>query len=182
LFRITPARYLPLTLIGLWTLSACSAAGISGPSDRTAPSPTLEVGSAPRVHTTPVVCPLRTGSTASTAIGPEGGSISLSGHQLTIPSGVLEGKTRFTLEAPAGRDLLLNVTADQATTDRFPSPMKLTISYARCKAAWLDRRTLMGLELDDTGGWHTMIAAEQDIASRSLTFLIPHFSTYTVAY
>lgn len=79
------------------------------------------------------VCPTNTTQRTSGEIGPAGGSLDVAGHRLTIPAGALTRPTHFTLTAPAGRNLVVRVTAQSAERIRFSAPAAVTISYERCE-------------------------------------------------
>jgi hypothetical protein len=79
------------------------------------------------------VCPSPTAEAASGTIGPDGGSLRVAGHTLTVPAGALSSPIEFTLRRPKGPHLKLEITADGSEHYRFAAPVAVTISYAGCQ-------------------------------------------------
>ena len=111
-------------------LFGCDASQPVSPSEAVSlDRPTNHAVSRPRL----AVCPTNTTQRASRTIGPAGGSIELAGHRLTIPQGAVTRPARFTLTAPAGRNLVVVVTAQSNEPIRLSAPAAVTISYDRCE-------------------------------------------------
>lgn len=176
--RLAPA--LACALFAALSMTACDT-----------PLPT-EADTSPSFHRAPpesdqsptfLVCPTKSTAAASGIIGPRGGTLRVAGHQLTIPEGAVDRPTRFTLEAPAGRHLKVDITAGSAAHYTFAVPVTVTISYARCQRqniteavgpAWyIDSEN--GTPLEEVGGW-------ADVRRKTFTFSTTHLSTYAVAY
>ena len=116
-------------------------------------------------------------------MGPDGGSISAGGHRLTIPAGVLARPTRFTLYAPASREVRLELTANGAEHYRFPAPVVVTISYDRCtRQHWPPTPATAWYLADGDTQPSERMRSKDDRRRRAVTFLTNHFSTYVVAY
>jgi hypothetical protein len=128
------------------------------------------------------VCPTTESHRTEGILGPEGGSLRIAGHRLTIPAGALTEATQFTLRAPAGRQVQLELSAAGAEHYTFVAPVVVTISYDRCgrqhsatpASAWYT---------DDTGQLPLeLMPGKDDRKQRAVTFQTTHFSTYTVAF
>ena len=79
------------------------------------------------------VCPSRRTESTSGTIGPEGGTLRIAGHALTIPAGAVSTPVEFTLRRPKGPHVKLEITADGSEHYRFAAPVAVTISYAGCE-------------------------------------------------
>ncbi len=117
------------------------------------------------------VCPSHTTETVSREIGPEGGTLSLAGHSISIPAGALDRSTQITLTAPAGRHLQILVIARATEPSRMPTPAAVTISYERCKRQNLDpiSAAVISPQLKSKGVM-TALESETDPIIRTLTF------------
>ncbi len=129
------------------------------------------------------VCPTARSYRADGTIGPNGGSISVAGHRLTIPPGVLTTATQFTLHAPAGQEVKLELSANGGEHYRFAAPVVITISYDRCKRQHWPPTPATAWYVEN-GGTRLVerMAGRDDRRGRAVTFRTNHFSTYLVAY
>jgi hypothetical protein len=165
----------------LLSLGACSDESPTSPS----PDPMLSRGSATAdLAASVAICPTDESHRVRGVIGPDGGSLEVAGHRLTVPSGVLTEPTTFSLYAPAGRQVRLELSAGGAPHYRFQAPVAVTISYERCRrqrspvppaSAWYLDETPRGVRVERMGG-------RDDRIERAVTFQTTHFSTYVVAY
>ena len=129
------------------------------------------------------VCPTTESYRAEATIGPRGGSIAGGGHRLTIPAGTLARPTRFTLHAPAGDQVRLELTANGADHYRFSTPVVVTISYDRCtRQHWPPAQATAWYLADGETQPSERMRGKDDRKRRAVTFLTNHFSTYVVAY
>ena len=119
------------------------------------------------------VCPTNSTETVSGEIGAAGGSLELAGHRLTIPNGALTAPARFTLQAPAGRVLLVTVSAQGNEPIRFSAPAAVTISYERCKRQNLTSGStaVWSIEAQSDGGV-TSLDGESDPVHETITVLV----------
>ena len=173
-----PARTI-LTL-ALLTLGACSSDAPTAPRLSPTLSRNAEIAArAARV----AICPTDESYRAEGVLGPRGGSLRVAGHRLTIPPGVLSEATRFTLNAPAGREVKLELRAGNEKHHRFSAPVVVTISYDRCTRQRPAEYALSAWHVDDTGTrLIERMGGEDDRRRRAVTFRTMHFSTYLVAY
>ena len=171
----TATAVVPFVLI---VLAACDAESPTTPLS----SPTLSrsahsVANAPSL----IICPTTQSYVARGTIGPRGGSIHVAGHRLTIPRGVLTAPTHFTLTAPSGPEVKLELSANGAEHYRFAAPVVVTISYDRCtRQHWPP--TPATAWYVESGRLVERMRGNDDRRRRAVTFRTNHFSTYTVAY
>ena len=174
-FRTT-STVLPVVLL---LLGACNSDAPTEPQL----SPALSRSSAVEdriVHV--AVCPTTQSHRADGVIGPRGGSLRVAGHRLMVPAGVLTEPTRFTISAPAGRQVKLELMANGAEHFQFAAPVAVTISYDRCRRQHPDAAASVWF-VDDSGT--TLLepmVSKDDRNRKAVTFSTSHFSTYLVAY
>ncbi len=135
--------------------------------------------SAPAGHRPPhlAICPITTTESITRSIGPEGGSLRIAGHRMVIPPGVVASPTEFTLRAPAGRYLTVDIMAGASDHLQFSSPLAVTISYARCKRQNLLRSSAEVWYIDTAMGAPIAYLGGRDHPERrNVTFFIDHLS------
>ena len=173
----TARTILPFALL---LLGACSTDSPTAPQLAPMLSRTGESVDRP---TRIVVCPTNESYRAEGILGPAGGSLHVAGHRLTIPAGVLTEPTQFTLYAPAGSNVMLELSAGGAEHYTFRAPVVVTISYDRCGRQHLPSSPLSAWNIDDTGRRLVeRMRGKDDRKRRAVTFRTTHFSTYVVAY
>src|SRR5687767_636920 len=119
------------------------------------------------------VCPTNTTESVSGEIGAAGGSLEVAGHRLTIPTGALAAPANFTLMAPAGRVLLVTVTAQGNEPIRFSAPAAVTISYNRCKRQKLASESTTVWSVDaQSGGAISSLDGEIDPVDMTVTVMV----------
>src|SRR5688500_5365790 len=94
-------------------------------------------------------CPTRTDHQVSASIGERGGKLEIDGHSLDIPAGAVGSPTTFTLHAPAGQYLRVELTAHGMKHYEFETPVAVTISYERCRRQHRKSRIPSAWYLDD---------------------------------
>ena len=169
-----------LLAFALLVLGGCTSDAPAAPEL----TPTLSRRSEPDERPTRVVmCPTTQSYRTSGMIGPEGGSLQVAGHRLTVPAGVLTEMTRFSLRAPAGPEVKLELSAGGATHYQFSSPVAVTISYDRCTRQHQPRAAVSAWYVDDSGQeFIERMTGRDDRTRMEVTFQTSHFSTYLVAY
>lgn len=173
----TAFTLVPLALL----LGACN----DQPPTSPALAPSLSVGSESAHHTARIaVCPTTESHRAEGVLGPRGGSLQVAGHRLTVPPDVLTEVTSFTLYAPAGREVRLELSAQGAEHYQFAAPVVVTISYDRCRRQHPSASTASAWYIDDSGETLRVerMRGEDDRKRKAVTFQTTHFSTYVVAY
>lgn len=173
----TATTILPFALL---LLGACSTDSPTAPQL----APMLSRGGESVDRPTRVaICPTAESYRTEGILGPEGGSLHVTGHRLTIPAGVLTEATQFMLYAPAGRQVALELSAAGTEHYRFTAPVVVTISYDRCTRQHRPTSPASAWYIDDTGKRPVKrMAGHDDRRRRAVTFQTTHFSTYVVAY
>jgi hypothetical protein len=129
-----------------------------------------------------VECPVSVTRSTSGLIGPLGGSLTLDGHSITFPEGAVVVPTTFTLAAPAGNYMELDIRANGAEHFEFETPVTVTISYARCTRADIDKAPLSVWYIDSTTK-HLLenMGGTDNKVARTVTFGTGHLSSYSIA-
>jgi hypothetical protein len=162
---------LPATLLGLG-----SCADVVQP---TAADARLSHSSAPTL----VECPTDVTQSTSATIDLLGGTLELDGHKLVIPANAVLLPTDFTLTVPAGKYVKIDLKADGAEHFQFEKPVSMTISYARCTRANIDKIEKHNLDIFYVDGNNAILenfGGEQDTANKTVTTSTDHFSGYAI--
>lgn len=166
--------------------SAMLLLGACGEESPTSPEPSLmsSRGSDFAGHAMrPVACPTTESYRTEGILGPEGGSLHAAGHRLTVPAGVLAEPIHFTLHAPTGRYVKVNLTAGGAEHYEFAAPVIVTISYDRCRRQHRSASPASVWYIDEISSRPVeRMGGKDDRKRRAVTFRTTHFSTYLVAY
>ena len=171
----TAVRRLPFAL---FILGACDAPSTTAPE--LAPALSRR---APQFEQQIAACPTTRSYRAERTLGPRGGSISAGHHRLTVPRGVLTEPTRFTLYAPAGQEVKIELSANGESHYEFAAPVAVTISYERCARQHLPPTPMTAWYVDDAGTrFLERMGGRDDRIRKTVTFRTTHFSTYLVAY
>jgi hypothetical protein len=156
------------------TLASCTE---GSPGRLTAP----EGASLAASGATLLQCPSSTTTSRSAVIGLLGGVIALDGHVVAIPANAVLVPTQFTLTVPASSYVEVDIRAAGQEHFVFERPVSLTLSYARCNRADVDRQNLRIFYIDsrtraiidDMGGTDNKVL-------RTVTTGTGHFSGYVI--
>lgn len=173
-----------LVLAGALSLASCSSVedGPTGLGADPAPSTLLSgdglLGTS--IGSGLLACdPLPYASAAAT-IGPEGGTIVIGPHKLTVPAGALAAPVLISGEAPVGTVNSVKLLPEglEFATGK---PAKLTLSYANCPllGSLLPKRIAYTTDLLAILSYVTSI---DDLFNRKVTGSLEHFSRYAVAW
>ncbi len=173
-----------LLLVGALSLISCSSE--EGPAGTSAePEPSALLGSGGGLLGTSIgsgllACNPRPYASGAATIGPEGGTLVIGPHTLTVPAGALTAPVRITGEAPV---------ATVNSVRLFPEglwfaagkPARLTLSYANCPllGSLLPKRiayTTDALEI------LSYLLSLDDLFNKRVTAGLEHFSRYAVAW
>ena len=164
-------------------LAAATAAVLS--CEQTRSSPLGVEGAAPNVGldywaspTGLLRCsPLGSDSVTQT-IGPEGGTLLVGPHQLTIPAGALAVPVTITAVAPSDTVNQVRFSPQGLT---FADPASLTMSYANCNGlnVFLPKQIAYTTDALDV---LQLLPSFDDLWSQRVTASLQHFSTYAVAW
>jgi hypothetical protein len=113
-------------------------------------------------------------------VGPEGGTLVVGPHRLTIPAGALSTAVQITAEAPVGTVNSVRLTPE-GLTFAAGKPATLTLSYANCP--------LLGQLLPKRIAYTTDLLAilsyvmsVDDLIAKRVSGTLAHFSRYAVAW
>jgi hypothetical protein len=110
-------------------------------------------------------------------MGPEGGTITVGPHTLTIPRGALKQRTVITAEVPAGRAVTVRFSPHGLQFKKSPT---LTLSYAHCKSLpLLPKRIVYTNELLQI--LENLLSLDMP-RQKKVKADIDHFSRYAVAF
>jgi len=158
----------------LLALTACS--------DSSEPAGSMEPSLASSTSATLVECPSDQSFQTSGDVLPTGGSVSLRGHSVTVPSGAVLLPTSISLAEPASQYMQVNLGANGEDHFQFRAPIRVTISYARCSRSNLDKAPLSVWLIDEqTGALLQNMGGVDDKVNRTVTFETDHFSGYAIA-
>lgn len=148
--------------------------------DPSAPTPQADLGGLsllPPPVGLLVCAPLPADSVTQT-IGPEGGTLGVGVHRLTVPAGALDSAVSITAVAPSDT---VNRVRFQPEGLAFQQPASLTMSYANCD--------LLGSTLPKRVAYTTDLLAIleylpsiDDFSSQVVTGQLGHFSDYAIAW
>ena len=129
-----------------------------------------------------VECPSSTTYSTAGSILPLGGTVSLRGHSVALPLGAVALPVSIGIEEPASRFMMIDLSANGHDHYQFLSPIRVTISYARCSRANIDRGPLSVWLVDPaTGALLENMGGVDNKQTRTITFETDHFSGYAIA-
>jgi hypothetical protein len=132
--------------------------------------------------TTLMVCSVAQEASVRAQIGPEGGTVSLSGHRVHFPPGAVHEPVEVKLTVPASEYVEVDIQVNGQEHYRLARPVVATLSYGRCGPAALGSREITVWYIDgETRQPIERMASLDDRASRTITFLTNHFSGYALA-
>lgn len=137
-----------LVLLAAALLGACSETGPTAvPSLQQASDPLhAEIGDDGGAPGGPLVfCPSYDRLEVEGIIGPEGGTVAVAGHSITLPAGAVSEPVRIRLRVPESDYLELDIDANNLPNDHFLVAARVTVSYARCKDA---------VQPENASAWH----------------------------
>lgn len=163
------ARHAAAVLI----LLATASCGENGGNDPPGDEPTL------------VPCPTaQTVAGLPTLVTPLGGTVSLGGTSINIPSGALLSPTLITVTLPASKYMEVSITANNLASFVFQQAVDVTIDYSRCSGSGI-------AGLPPVEVWHINAFTKQplenmngvdDRPNRRITFSTGHLSNYAIAF
>ena len=167
--------------------NACGDSSLTAPkapaTSPAKPDPFLGISLFPSSDPSLVSCPTDQTLTTSGTIGILGGTLSIGGTSVVIPSGALLGDTPMTLTIPASQYMQIDVSVTGQSTFLFQKPITVTIDYSRCSnigllsppvQAWnIDEQT--DALLQNMGGLDLRLLDQ-------ITFTTIHLSGYAIAF
>ena len=129
-----------------------------------------------------VECPTNTTYSTSGTVLPLGGSVSLRGHSVALPLGAVLLPATIGITEPAGQYMRIDLSANGQDHWQFQVPLSVTISYARCSRANIDKGPLSVWLIDEESGELLVnMGGVDDKLARTITFETDHFSGYAIA-
>jgi hypothetical protein len=128
-------------------------------------------------------CPISQSSSVTQTIGISGGTISLNGHSISLPFGAVLLPTQITLTEPASNYVEVDIRANGLESFQFEQPVGVTLSYARCTRANIDKGPVKAWYINtQTKAFIADMNGVDNRPSKSISFGTGHLSTYAVAY
>lgn len=163
-----------LALIAALALGACS--------EDTATTASLEPSLSQSSNPELVECPSDVTYSTTGDVLPTGGSVALRGHEVAVPFGAVLLPTQIGLAEPASQFMQVDLSANGQEHFQFRAPLTITISYARCTRANIDKGPLSVWLIDEsTGALLQNMGGVDDKQARTITFQTDHFSGYAIA-
>jgi hypothetical protein len=172
-----------LFFVGALGLASCTSTG-DGPTG-VGDSPSALLGSGGGLLGTQIgsgllACDPLPYASASDTIGPDGGTLVVGPHRLTVPAGALSAPVLITAEAPVGT---VNSVQLQPEGLQFAQgrPARLTLSYANCPllGRLLPKRIAYTTDLLEILSY---VLSVDDLLNKRVTGTLEHFSRYAVAW
>ncbi len=111
-------------------------------------------------------------------IGPDGGTLSVGSHRLTIPAGALAAPVTITAIAPSDTVNQVRFFPGGLT---FASPALITMSYANCGLVYGLVPKQIAYTTDDLSILE-LLPSIDDFWQQRVTGTLRHFSTYAIAW
>ena len=156
--------------------AGCYAADISGLDESASSARAVTEG------VNLIECPTSSSSTRTALVSPLGGSVTAGGATISIPAGAVLVPTVITVTVPASNYMEVDITAAGVEHFLFELPVSVTVSYARCTRADIDKSPLTAWYIDGaTKALLEHMGGVDDKANRTVTFTTPHLSGYALA-
>ena len=129
-----------------------------------------------------VACPSASTQSGAALILPLGGTVSVAGSSVILPTGAVTVPTIISLRLPASAYMEMELRAAGLDVFVFELPLTVVMDYSRCASAALDAKPLRVWQIDpatkekiaDMGG----VDSKQ---SHTVTFTTGHLSGYAIA-
>lgn len=165
----------------LGVIAACAESAITGVPDTNVSAFSAKSG-AETVGTSLVECPIGETTSRTAVITPLGGSVSAGGTTVVIPAGAVLLPTTITVTVPASRYLEVDISAAGVEHFVFELPVVVTLSYARCNRANIDKAPLSVWYIDSNSkDLLELMGGFDNKLTREVTFLTGHLSGYAIA-
>ena len=157
-------------------VAACRDGGpTAGPRTDSMQSPTTTINGV-KLVLSPPSHRLRPAATATAVIGPEGGSISVDGAELTVPPGAVDQPVEFT-----AKNLLDGLYAYRFGPNglQFNVPATLSIRVDSAVEGLEPTDFRIAVASDDASDWQ-IVGGVYDPVTQTVTTKIEHFTTYAL--
>ena len=130
-----------------------------------------------------VSCPTTVTRTTQAVIGPLGGTVSLDGTIIGIPSGALSAPTLITLTIPASEYMEIDIRANDLLSFVFNKPIGVRLDYSRCENPVLPSARLSVWHIDtETKALLENMGGTDNKAGEYIDFSTGHLSNYAIAF
>jgi hypothetical protein len=169
-----------------WSIIA-ALAGAGCQADRvTASAPnavTAELlGTGSTAGTNLIECPNAIATSSLALVTPLGGIVSLGGTSISVPAGAVLAPTLIRVTVPASKYMEVDISVPGLEHFNFELPVTVTVSYARCTRADIDKSPLTAWYIDGaTKALLENMGGVDDKSARTVTFTTPHLSGYALA-
>jgi len=162
------------------TVAAVLALGLVGAVSCEAP--TIPPDQNPENFTL-VSCPNTVARTTQAVIGPLGGTLSLAGTTIGIPSGALSVPTLITLTIPASPYMEIDVRANDLLSFVFNRPIGVRIDYSRCTDPVVNQARLSVWHIDaQSKALLENMGGTDNKTANTIDFTTGHLSNYAIAF
>jgi hypothetical protein len=169
-----PFQSLRRRLVAVVALGVLGLAGCDSPNTPPDQDPT---------NVTLVSCPSTVTRTTQAFIGPLGGTLSLGGTTIGIPSGALSSLTLITLTIPASPYMEVDVRANNLLSFVFNRPIGVRIDYSRCNNPVLDAAKLSVWHIDaQSKELLENMGGVDNKSANTIDFSTGHLSNYAIAF
>jgi hypothetical protein len=129
-----------------------------------------------------IECPTSVTSTATALVTPLGGIVSVGGTSISVPVGAVLLPTTIQVTVPASNYMEVDISVPGVEHFVFQQPVSVTVSYARCTRADIDKSPLTAWYIDGTTkALLEAMGGVDDKVARTVTFTTPHLSGYALA-
>jgi hypothetical protein len=166
-------RYITAALL----IAACAGPGITdAPRSAELASARLAAGS------NLIQCTEGPASSADGLVTPLGGVVTSGGTTITIPPGAVAEPTLIQVEVPASKLVETDISVPGLEHFEFLLPVTVTVSYAHCSRANIDRSPITAWYIDtETKALLEHMGGIDNKLTRTVTFTTPHLSGYALA-
>lgn len=172
------ARNGRMSLIGVTIFFAISACSDQAESGLLAP---VDASAATYGHTL-IECPVNEEDYATGTLGATGGSLSLKGHELSLPLVAVLAPTKFELRAPVSNYMEIRIRANDLAGFEFRKSATVTIDYSRCTRSNIEKDPLTVWKIDpETKQLLKHMGGVDDKVARTVTFTTDGLSTFSIA-
>src|SRR5687767_3729671 len=128
-------------------------------------------------------CPTTVSRTTQALIGPLGGTLSLGGTIIGIPSGALSAPTLITLTIPASQYMEIDVRANDLLSFVFNKPIGIRMDYSRCTSPVVDQAKLSVWHIDaQSKALLENMGGTDNKSANTIDFSTGHLSNYAIAF
>src|ERR1044071_3642141 len=166
----------PRTLLNT-ILGVVIAAGACSPATETVSAPETPSFNLTAAEARLASCTPLPAETVTMVLGPQGGTLNIGPHTLTLAKGALQSTVEITAEIVPDNANYVKFSPEGL---RFNPGAKLKLSYANCPGATI--KNLRVVYTDDALNTLEVLSSKADPKRRTVWAPLSHFSIYAVAY